>query len=193
MAKQESQIYVDDFQGAARKSMSCLHSSMLLREVVAYNRELDNTVFVGLLDTKKAFDTVWHAGLMYKLSTINIDTKMWKIIYDLYSDFKCCVLINGKRSSWFSVTQGVHQGAPMSLWLYSIFINDLIVDVKNAGHGATLFDMNIPCVAYADDLALVSTSHSALQALLRVAYLHSKTWKYEFNATKCEVVIYGKK
>ena len=53
---------------------------MLVQEAVAYNVNQGNTVYVTILDTRKAFDTVWIDGLMYKLYQEGMKIKIWRLI-----------------------------------------------------------------------------------------------------------------
>ena len=103
---------IDPLQGAAQERCSSLHSTWMLRECISENLEKGSSVYVGLLDTKKAFDSVWINELLYRLYQMKIDGKLWRILKDMYTDFQCCVQINGVNSEWFLVEQGLHQGAP---------------------------------------------------------------------------------
>jgi hypothetical protein len=177
-------------QAAGVSDMSCLHSSLLLKEVVAKNSEIGQKTFVALLDTKKAFDTVWHEGLFYKMLKVDMDCKLWRIVMNLYKKFTCAVPVAGKLSDYFYVTQGVHQGAPMSLWLYKIFVNDLLKELHDE-YNMTVFDNNnVPCVAFADDIALIASNHNNLQCMLHTAFQHSVKWLYTYNAKKSEIIIF---
>ena len=136
---------------------------------------------------------MWHDGLWYKLLQIGVDKKLWKNIIEMYDSFQCAVSVGGLKTEWFSVTQGVHQGAPYSLWLYNIFINDLIGALRESRLGASAYNVNITCIGYADDLALIATSHTNLQRLVHMAYEHSKKWCYMYNHNKSEVICFGAK
>ncbi len=93
---------------------------------MSYNLERGSGVYVVLLDIKKAFDSAWIDGLMFRLFEISIDLKWWKLINDLYSNAECCVKIGGRLSQWFTFSQGVHQGAPLSM------MNDVISSVHES-------------------------------------------------------------
>ncbi len=58
---------VDPNQGAALSGCSSLFSTMFIRETMSYVLEGRSDVYVVLLDTKQAFDTVWHECLFYQL------------------------------------------------------------------------------------------------------------------------------
>ena len=50
----------------------------------------------AFLDISKAFDSVWHEGLIYKLKKIGIEGDMIGIIQSFLSDRKQRVTIDGK-------------------------------------------------------------------------------------------------
>ena len=179
---------IESVQGAGRKGVSCLHTSYLLRETIQYNRENGKDVFIAFLDARKAFDSVWINGLLLKLFELNVDTKLWRIIKNMYTEFRCTVRIKDEFTEWFDILQGVQQGAPLSLWLYEVFVNDLLVALKNTNLGAKIDNIIVTCPAYADDVAIVATTHGKLQSLLDVAYSHSVKWRYAYNADKSEIL-----
>ena len=56
---------ISDTQGACRKSVSSIHTAMLLQETIATNLVNSSKVFVLYLDVSKVFDSVWVDGLFY--------------------------------------------------------------------------------------------------------------------------------
>ena len=59
------------------------------------------------IDISKAFDKVWHEGLLYKLKSMDISGELHKENY--LSDRLQKVVLNGQSSSWRSVLTGVPQ------------------------------------------------------------------------------------
>jgi hypothetical protein len=144
-------------------------------------------------NAQKAFDTVWTNGLLYKLYKAGMDTKLWRIIKKLYSNFRCCVAINGVRSESFPVTQGVHQGAPLSMRLYQMFNNDLLPELKSSKLGAKMGHVEVACPTFADDTLLIATSEVKLQLMVNIAAAHACRWRYKFNSNKSIIVSFGPK
>jgi hypothetical protein len=182
---------IDDLQGAKHKHCSCNHTSMLLRETIAYGREVGRTVYTAFLDVRKAFDHVWTEGLFYKLWELKMDPKMWRIIRDAYDQFQCSVLIAGDTSQSFSPKQGLHQGDVWSMQLYCVYNNDLLKELKSSPYGVSLGDIKWTCPTFVDDISLSAFSKEALNRLLAIVNRYRITWRFEFGVSKSFVVISG--
>ena len=86
--------------------------------------ERGSKVFSCFLDVRKAFDTVWIDGLLYKLfNDLGIKGRMWLAIKDLYTDVKAQVLYSGELSREFDVSQGTGQGRIFAPFMYKVYIN----------------------------------------------------------------------
>ena len=59
------------------------------------------------LDISKAFDKVWHDGLLYKLKRNGINGDLLKLIESFLSDRYQRVVLNGQTSKWNKITAGV--------------------------------------------------------------------------------------
>ena len=93
----------------------------------------------SFLDIQKAYDTVWHDGLWYKLWDMGVKRRMWRVIKKMYMSPRSAVLLEGKKSDSFNVEQGAAQGCSLSPILFSVyFINDLLKEVEQAELGIQL-------------------------------------------------------
>ena len=68
--------------------------SWLVQEAIAKNVEIDKNIYICLLDTKKAYDSVWQDRLFYTLYNEGINGKTWRILQQFYSGFTSYVKIN---------------------------------------------------------------------------------------------------
>ena len=91
----------------------------------------------------KAFDKVWHRGLIHKLESIGISGNLLNLMESFLSERYQRVLINGQSSEWASIKAGVPQGSILGPLLFLIYINDLsdgiISNVKLFADGTSIF------------------------------------------------------
>ena len=175
-------------QQGFQKYLGCLTASFNLHETIFYNLEMFSKVFIAFLDSKKAFDTVWRIGLMYKLNILGIKGKIWSIINDCHVDTKSAVIVNQSQSHYFLVSEGVRQGGVLSGLLYLVFINDLLYDLEKCNTKTGVFQINSCCPSLADDISCISTSPLSLQRMLDVCNQYSCKWRFLFNAKKSSIV-----
>ncbi len=163
----------------------------LVRLAQQWSESIDNSVYVGALffDLKKAFDRVWHRGLLVKLHAAGIRGSALSWLTSFVKSRRQSTVVDGFSSPLATVEAGVPQGAILSPLLFSIYVNDLVSAVSLSGdskHMANLCDINM----FADDtLACVSSPHVAdlnLQ-LQRAADAISKwfyLWHLSVNTSK---------
>ena len=98
-------------QSGFRSGDSCIN------QLLSINHEILNAFDKGLevrgifLDISKAFDKVWHDGLIFKLRQNGISGDIINILRDFLRNRKQRVVLNGQCSSWADVNAGVPQGS----------------------------------------------------------------------------------
>ena len=102
-----------------------------------------------VLDISKAFDRVWHAGLLHKLKSYGISGQIFGLISSFLSNRQLRVVLDGKSSQEYQVNVGVPQGSILGPTLFLLYINDLPDDIV----------CNI--AIYADDTTLYSKCDQA--------------------------------
>ena len=78
------------------------------------------------LDISKAFDRVWHKGLLAKLPMFGLHHTLIKWISSFLSDRSIAIRVDGYISNPHSINSGVPQGSAISPVLFILLINDLL-------------------------------------------------------------------
>lgn len=138
------------------------------------------------LDIKKAFDTVWHAGLIFKLKNMfHIDDHLLQFLINFLNDRTSQVRINNTLSEKYSIKAGVPQGAIISPIFYSIYTADT----------PPINTQDSKILLYADDALVYFNNKKILKTIHSMnSYLHNLSayynkWKIKINENKCEYII----
>ena len=151
---------------------------------VSQNKEIR----IVFLDISKAFDRVWHDGLIFKLKKWGISGSLLHWFEDYLKDRVQRVIINGQFSSWTEITAGVPQGSVLGPLLFLVFINDITTVVTNCN-----------LRLFADDTCLfIEVDNRQQAAVLLNKDLHniqkwSLDWLVTFNPLKTESMVIGLK
>jgi hypothetical protein len=152
--------------------------------------EPDKATPVVFLDLRKAFDRVWHDGLLNMLWKRGVRGRIWLWLRAFISNRCSCVVNNGSSSGWFLQRYGVPQGAVLSPILFNIFFDSLAEALRLDPRTP---DWLLTLLKYADDAALYPDVrkpgwHKALQDAMHVLGAWSRRWCMEFNSKKSQVV-----
>jgi retron-type reverse transcriptase len=117
---------------------------MRLADHVTLNFNNKMSTAAVFLDIKKAFDTTWHSGLMYKLSKLEFSNSLTKLIGSFLSQRKFRVSVEGEMSSPREMQAGLPQGSVLSPTLFNLYINNAL-------------QTHVHLALFADDTCLYST------------------------------------
>ena len=109
------------------------------------------------LDMSKAFDKVWHEGLIHKLKQNGVEGKLLNLFSSYLTNRKQRVVLNGMESDWGEIKAGVPQGSVLGPLLFLIYINDLEEGIKSS---VKFFADNTHLLSILDDPALLQRYRS---------------------------------
>ena len=162
-------------QSGFRPGDSCTNQLLSLVHEIHESFDKGFEVRSIYLDMSKAFDKVWHEGLIFKLEQNGIEGKLLNLFKNYLSNRKQRVVLNGMESKWGDIRAGVPQGSVLGPLLFLIYINDLEDGIKS----------NVKF--FADDTSLFSivedpeASFEMLQHDLNLITEWAYQWKMSFN------------
>lgn len=177
------------WQSGFRRQRSTLDQIAAIVERIRLSFSKRQHLPVVFLDIKKAFDRVWHDGLLYKLFVhFRVAGRCWSWIRAFLTGRRLRVRASGHLSGWRDVPNGVPQGSVLAPLLFLVFINDLAVQLEESECDPPLF---------ADDTAILPALHVSpdrhqivMQNGLDVTWLWSRKWRVEWGFKKCALVVF---
>lgn len=156
-------------QSGFRPRDNCTYQLARIVHLLARGIDDGKRIATCYYDLTKAFDRVWHGGLLHKLHHLGVRNTALKWIGSYLSDRHQRVLVHGSPSSWAVVPAGVPQGSVLGPLLFLAYTVDLPAAVTDDG---------THCAQYADDTALttIKTNHAAVQLGLQESITATARW-----------------
>ena len=111
--------------------------------------------------------------------------------YNSYCNQKMRVKGNGSLSLTFSASSGVKQGGVLSSLLFTVYLDQLILGLKESGIGCQLNGMFVGAFMYADDVTLLAPTSLALKVMLNTCTDFAVSHNFLFNASKTKCMYFN--
>ena len=163
------------------KSRSCLSQMLVFLNKVIHYADEHYASDVVYLDFRKAFDSVPHDELLFKLWSLGITGSLWFWFRSYLRNRLHFTTFNNHSSSSLPVASGVPQGSVLGPLLFLIYINDLPLCSPS------------DFLLFADDTKILKCieSHSS-QASLQLCLDHVSSWcdqwNLRLNGAKCAIL-----
>ena len=117
-------------QWGFKKGLNTESTLLYLTETWKRYMEEGKVIGVILIDFQKAFDTVNHTILGYKLKAMGITGDLLALLKDYLSNRSQYVNVKGKHSNVTVIEIGVPQGSLLGPRLFTIYVNDFTFCMK---------------------------------------------------------------
>ena len=166
---------------------STVNQLVLITHKILEALDQGKDICMVFLDISKAFDRVYHEGLLVKLQMFGIDGPLLLWFRSYLIGRKQRVVINGQHSSWLTTTAGVPQGSILGPLLFLVFVNDLVDRLQT---NPFLFADDTSLLEILDSLDIsLTTVNNDLRFLTQWA----AQWLVTFNPDKTVYMIISRK
>jgi hypothetical protein len=179
---------IQDEQCGFRKGRGTTDQLFTLQQVIEKAWEYDQEVYISFVDLEKAYDRVDRSLMWSELKRYGVNGQLIRAIMSLYTDSKSCVRILGRKSETFKVRSGLRQGCVLSPLLFIIYM-DGIARRSLCHESVRIGDVNVGHLLFADDLAILSSSKSGLQAALDRFAEECELASMKVNTAKTETMV----
>ncbi|GFT22841.1 RNA-directed DNA polymerase from mobile element jockey [Trichonephila clavipes] len=170
-----------------RPKCSTVHQLLRVTELIHSGFAKHEATGILFLDIAKAFDKIWHDGLLIKLIRLDFPPPLIKSIHSFLSNRSFRVRVDRTLSSPRPIRSGLPQGSLSSPLLFTLYEND--IPQTDLSHLAM----------FADDTAIITQNKrfsvviSNLQHYISLLELWLTDWKVKVNASKSACLMFTRR
>ena len=190
---------ISEEQGGFRRGRGCVDQiftvKMLSEKYLVKGRKL----YAAFMDLEKAYDRVDWNALWDVLKIYGVGGQLLQGIKAFYQGASACVKIEGELSDNFCIKTGVRQGCVMSPWLFNVYMDGVIREMKakSGGVGAKMLEDGnewwMITSLFADDTVLFAESEKELQRVVNEFYNVCTRRNLKVNCDKSKVMVFERR
>ena len=164
----QNTLVSSDMQFAYKSQHSTALCSVVYLETLQYYRQNGSQVYSCLLDASKAFDRIHYEKLFNILISRKLPAFIIRVLFDSYSRQQSRAMWNLCYTEYFYMSNGVKQGSVLSAILFTIYIDRLLILLRDSGVGCKIDNCYTGAISYADDITLSCPSIRGLNRMLDI-------------------------
>ena len=179
-----------DVQAGFRKGSGTRDQIANIHWIIEKARELQKNIYFCFIDYAKTFDCVDHNKLWKILEEMGIPPDhLTCLLRNMYSGQEATVRTGHGRTDWFQIGKGVCKGCILSLCLFNLHAEYIMLGEAQAG--IKIAGRNINHLRYADDTTLMAESKEELKSLLMKVKEESEKVGLKLNIQKTKIIASG--
>ncbi|KAJ9685997.1 hypothetical protein PVL29_015067 [Vitis rotundifolia] len=193
-------VFVD--QNAFVMGRQILDVSLIANEVIDSWKKRKEKGLVYKLDIEKTYNNINWNFLMRVMHKMGFGSRWMEWMWRCISTTKFFILVNGVRAGFFPSSKGLHQGDPLSPYLFVLgmeVLSALIRRVVDEGfisgcriRGRGRMEMNISHLLFADDIVVFCKAKKEhLTYLSWILVWFEAAFGLRINLTKSEIIPVG--
>ena len=188
----QNTLMSSDMQFAYKSQHSTALCSVVYLETLQYYKQNGSQVYSCLLDASKAFDRIHYGKLFNILISRKLPAFIIRVLFDSYSRQQSRAMWNSCYTDYFYMSNGVKQGSVLSAILFTIYIDSLLILLRDFGVGCKINNCYTGAISYADDITLSCPSIRGLNRMLDICNKFAAEHYLIFNSKKSLAIKYGK-
>jgi len=179
--------FFNDWQRAYLRGKEASEIVFRLAEEARLTRDSKWTTTAISLDVEKAFDSVWHDGLRYKLHSAGVPDPLLRLLSSFLVDRTIQVRVGSTLSTPVDLRAGTPQGSVLSPLLYLVYVNDIPLGTPHCRAGQFADDVD----TWTSDKR-IDRAYIRLQRGLSSIEAWCAKWRIKLNVTKTQLMSFGR-
>ena len=178
----EQENWIPHYQHGFRKGRSTTTYLCNMVAEIQHNVSAKNKVAGIFIDLQKAFDSVWHDGMLIRLADLGVEGQFIKLISDFLSNRMIRIKVNGHISEPLQCKIGLPQGSLLSPLLFMLYTRDMLEGIDGTSY------------QYADDCSVIcskpddNTLNDTLERNCKTFSDWIHKWRMKANCSKTDVM-----
>ncbi len=110
----------------------------------------------------------------------------------MYEHQESRVVWNNEYGEYFTSTNGVCQGGIISPLMFTMYMEEVIKELKASGIGCHIGHEYLGCLGYADDLKLMCPGIKGLQKMISICETFGEKYSVKYNEKKSICIFFDK-
>ena len=119
------------FQSGFRPGDSTVNQLTYLYDTFCHALDSGKEIRVVFCDISKAFDRVWHSGLIHRLKAAGVTGNLLQWFTSYLENRKQRVVLSGVKSVWNYIKASVPQGSILGPLSFLLYINDIVTEIRS--------------------------------------------------------------